>query len=456
LAMNRDTQAGKALGATLLVLGGLALLALAVCAYFVFGPGPTEFAAGERVTLLAYHAGDPTGVPAKLRSASLVVRGEYLARAADCLVCHTAEDGTPFVGGRAFILPFGTLYSTNITPDSDTGIGRYSDRDFLNTLHSGRGPGGRRLYPAMPFTSYTYMSDDDALAIKAYLFSLTPISALTPPDTLIFPFNQRALMSFWSALFNRDRRYEPNTERTIEWNRGAYLTEALGHCGECHTPRNVFFAVDNRRKFAGTEVSGWRAYNITPDAAAGIGAWRDAELFTYLAKGHAPGRGIAAGPMGAVVDESMKYLDPADLRAMITYLRSVNKETTPDLAAPKQAPAAASQPLELAANLDSRGEIIYAGACAGCHGWTGISPVTPLASLIGTRAVNDPTAINVAQVIIHGAQRDSNDLTTRMPALGETYTDAEVASVANYVTSRYGARSSTLTAKRVAKLREQD
>jgi mono/diheme cytochrome c family protein len=454
--VNRDPQAGKALSATLLVLGGLALLASAACAYIVFGPGPTEFAAGKRVTLRAYQAGDPTGVPAELRAASLVARGEYLARAADCLVCHTAKDGTPFVGGRAFVLPFGTLYSTNITPDSDTGIGRYSDRDFLDTLHSGRGPGGRRLYPAMPFASYTYMSDDDALANKAYLFTLTPISAPTPANTLAFPFNQRTLMSFWSALFNPDRRYEPNTARTIEWNRGAYLAEALGHCGECHTPRNVFFAVDNRRKFAGTEISGWRAYNITPDAAAGVGSWSDAEIFRYLAKGHAPGRGIASGPMGEVVDASTKYLDPADLRAMITYLRSVDRERTPDLTAPKQAPAPAARLPVLAAGVDSRGEIIYAGACAGCHGWTGTSPFTPLASLIGTRAVNDPTAMNVAQVILHGAQRDSEDPATNMPALGETYTDAEVASVANYVISRYGTRSATLTAKRVAELREQN
>jgi mono/diheme cytochrome c family protein len=298
------------------------------------------------------------------------------------------------------------------------------------------------------------MSDADALAIKAYLLTLTPVSAPTPPNTLAFPFNQRALMSVWSALFNPNRRYEPNTNQTAEWNRGAYIAEAMGHCGECHTPRNLFFALDNRRKFAGTVVSGWRAYNITPDTASGIGSWSDAEIFNYLANGHAPGRGTASGPMGAVVDESMRYLKPSDVRAMVTYLLSVDRASTADLPAPKLTPAAHAQ--ALADNLHPHGRLIYADACAGCHGWTGISPVAPLASLTGTRAVNDPTAINVAQVIIHGAQRDSSDPITNMPAFGEAYSDAEVASVANYVTARYGTRGSTLTARRVAELREQD
>jgi mono/diheme cytochrome c family protein len=454
--MNRYTQAGNALRAMLRVLTGLALVALVVCAYIVFGPGPTDFASGKRVALSDYHADDPTGVPAELRSAAPVARGEYLARAADCLVCHTAKDGTPFAGGRAFVLPFGTLYSTNITPDAETGIGRYSDRDFLNTLHRGRGPDGRRLYPAMPFASYTYMSDADALAIKAYLSTLTPVSAPTPANTLGFPFNQRALMSVWSALFNPDRRYEPNTNQTADWNRGAYIVEAMGHCGECHTPRNLFFALDNRRKFAGTVVSGWRAYNITPDTASGIGAWSDADIFNYLANGHAQRHGTASGPMGEVVDESMRYLKPSDVRAMVTYLRSVDRASTGDLPAPKLTPVPPSHAQGVADNLDPHGKLIYAGACAGCHGWTGISPVAPLASLTGTRAVNDPTAINVAQVIIHGAERDNSDPTANMPAFGEAYSDAEVASVANYVTARYGTRGSMLTARRVAELREQD
>ena len=217
------------------------------------------FASGPKVALADYKAGDPTGVPASLAKASQVERGAYLAKAADCVVCHTAPGGKEYAGGLGFKLPFGSLYSTNITPDKETGIGNYSDQDFLNALHRGVRRDGARLYPAMPYTSYTYISDADALAIKAYLFSLPPVHAVAPANTLTFPFNQRWGMMFWSALFNPDTRFEPDTSKSVEWNRGAYLAEALAHCGECHTPRNLAFALDNRQKFAGTVTAGWRA-----------------------------------------------------------------------------------------------------------------------------------------------------------------------------------------------------
>ncbi len=160
----------------------------------------------------------------------------------------------------------------------------------------------------MPYASYTYMSDADALAIKAYLFSLPPVKAPAPANTLFFPFNQRALMGLWAAVFDPDRRFEPRAERSAQWNRGAYLAEAMGHCGECHTPRNLFFALNNRQKFAGAVQAGWRAYNITPDDNSGVGAWSDADLVHYLSLGHADGRGTAAGPMGEAVEQSLKYL----------------------------------------------------------------------------------------------------------------------------------------------------
>ena len=259
-------------------LAAIVVALLIVSANIVFGPHATDFAGGKRVALAAYPASDPTGVPAELKSASQVERGEYLTHAADCVACHTAKEGAPFAGGRAFVLPFGTIYSTNITPDNDTGIGRYSDANFLDVVHKGIGRGNVRLYPAMPYASYTYMSDADALAIKAYLFTLKPVHAAAPQNTLSFPFNQRGLMSLWSAFFNPDRRYEPNVDQSPEWNRGAYLTEAMAHCGECHTPRNLAFALNNRQKFAGAVQAGWRAYNITTDHASGVGSWSDAEL----------------------------------------------------------------------------------------------------------------------------------------------------------------------------------
>ncbi|MDP9008653.1 MAG: cytochrome c [Pseudomonadota bacterium] len=343
-------------------------LGIIISAYIVLGPRATDFAGGKNVELAAYHGLDPSGAAAELKSASLEERGEYLTRAADCLVCHTAKDGASFAGGRAFVLPMGTIYSTNITPDAETGIGNYSDANFLDAVHKGIGRGNTKLYPAMPYASYTYMSDADALAIKAYLFTLKPVHAPALKNTLAFPFNQRSLMSMWSALFNPDKRFEPNLDRSAEWNRGAYLVEAMGHCGECHTPRNLFFALNNRQKFTGTVQAGWRAYNITADRSSGVGAWSDADLANYLSTGHADGRGTAAGPMGEAVDESVSHLKPSDIAAMVAYLRSVPGIATSDLPEPKSTPAAAAQVAATDAN--PHGKEVYEGACAGCHGWT--------------------------------------------------------------------------------------
>jgi mono/diheme cytochrome c family protein len=454
--MNKTPQAGHVTHPILSALTAIIAVVVIVSVYVILGPGPTDFAGGKHATLSEYKGQDPSGVPPELKSASLTERGEYLTRAADCVVCHTAEGGAPFAGGRGFVLPFGTLYSTNITPDAETGIGSYTDTNFLDAVHKGIGPRNTKLYPAMPYASYTYMSDADALAIKAYLFTLKPVHAPAPPNTLVFPFSQRSLMGIWSVLFNPDRRFEPNIERSAEWNRGAYLAEAMGHCGECHTPRNLFFALNNRKKFSGTVQAGWRAYNITPDRTSGVGAWSDAELAHYLSQGHAEGRGTASGPMGEAVDESLSHLKSSDISAMVTYLRSVASVGTSDLPPPKTNPAPPSPAEGMAVNVDLHGKAVYEGACAGCHGWTGISPVIPFATLTGTRAVNDPTANNVAQVIIRGAQRHTANNADDMPAFGTAYSDAEIASVANYVTARFGAQGSQLTMARVAQLRAQD
>jgi mono/diheme cytochrome c family protein len=434
-------------------LAAIIVIAILFSAYIVFGPHPLDFAGSKTVTLAAYHEQDPTGAAAELKSASLIERGEYLTRAADCVACHTAKDGEPFAGGRAFVLPFGTLYSTNITPDPETGIGNYSDANFLDAVHKGVGRNNTKLYPAMPYASYTYMSDADALAIKAYLFSLKPLHAPAPKNTLAFPFNQRGLMSIWSALFNPDKRFEPHVDRSAEWNRGAYLAEAMGHCGECHTPRNLFFALNNREKFAGAVQSGWRAYNITPDRSGGVGAWSDADLAHYLSTGHADGRGTAAGPMGEAVDDSLSHLKPSDITAMVAFLRTVPSVAS-DLPEPRSSPAAIAQLDSSDSNI--HGKEVYEGACAGCHGWTGASPVLPFATLLGTRSVNDPSGNNVAQVIIHGGERHLLIDADNMPDFGSTYSDVEIAAVANYVTARFGAKGSDLTAERIAKLRTED
>jgi mono/diheme cytochrome c family protein len=271
---------------------------LVVAGYEVFGPKPTDFAGGKRVALDGLSGGRSERRARRDESGEqLLERGEYLTRAADCAVCHTAKDGVPFAGGRAFVLPFGTLYSTNITPDTETGIGTYTDANFLDAVHRGIGRGNTKLYPAMPYASYTYMSDADALAIKAYLFSLKPCMQAGHCERSVVPVQSALAHEFWSAMFNPDKRFEPVVDRGPDWNRGAYLVEAMGHCGECHTPRNLFFALNNRQKFAGAVQAGWRAYNITPDmpAAWARGATRSRALLVGRARGRPRHRGGADG-----------------------------------------------------------------------------------------------------------------------------------------------------------------
>ena len=430
---------------------GVAVAAIAV--WIIRGPGPMGFAAGPKVALADYRGANPTGAPASLAQASLVERGAYLARAADCLACHTAGEGRPYAGGLGFALPMGTIYSTNITPDKETGIGNYSDQDFLNAVHRGIRRDGARLYPAMPFTSYTYMTDADALAIKAYLFSLPPVRAPAPANTLSFPLNQRWAITFWSALFNPDTRFEPDPARSPEWNRGAYLVEALAHCGECHTPRNLALALDNSRKFAGAVTAGWRAFNISSDKSTGLGNWRDEDLISYLSIGHAAGHGTASGPMGEAVDNSLSQFAAEDVRAVVAYLRTVPPAASPDLPATLAPPAPESHKDGGAA--DPVGKMVFEGACVSCHGWTGESPLSPFATLTGAWAVNDPGATNVAQIVISGTRRRTPPGAISMPAFGNAYSDAEISAVANYVTARFGSKPSRLTARDVADLRKQ-
>lgn len=437
-----------------IVLTIVVLIVAGFIGFRTFYPGPMAFAGGPTVALADYHGADPTGVPAALANADQVKRGEYLARAGDCMVCHTAPGGAQYAGGLAIPLPFGTIYSPNITPDKSTGIGDYSDRDFLNAVQSGIRRDGARLYPAMPYTSYTYMTDADALAIKAYLFSLPAVHADNRPNTFAFPFNQRWSMVFWSSMFNADKRFAPKTAQSAEWNRGAYIAEALAHCGECHTPRNFAFALDNRKKFAGAVTAGWKAYNITSDKNTGIGGWSDDQISAYLAQGHAMGRGTAAGPMGEAVDQSFSQMDPADIHAVVAYLRSIPPLVSADLPATEAAPAPTS-PRSGGGSAEVLGKHVFEEACASCHSWSGVSFISQYATISGTRAVNDPSATNVAQIVISGTRRHVPDGVISMPSFGGSYSDTEIAAVANYVTARFGAEPSRVTDQDVARLRKQ-
>jgi len=433
---------------------GLAVvvIALGIYLFVVAVRGSMDFAGGKTVSLGDYKEANPTGVPAELASADLVTRGEYLTRAADCLACHTAKGGQPFAGGLAFPLPFGTLYSPNITPDKETGIGNWSDPEFLRAVHEGIARDGTRLYPAFPYASYSYLADADVLAIKAYLFSLAPIHAPRQENTLKFPYNQRPLMAIWSAVFRPDDRFRPNPEQSAQWNRGAYLSEALAHCGECHTPRSALQGLNQRKKFGGAVVSGWHAYNISSDDGSGIGAWRDDELAQYLSTGHAAGRGTASGPMREAVDLSLRTLSRSDIQALVAYVRSV-PAIAGDNSPPKRTePAPASHLAGVPESIDPRGKQVFAGACASCHDWSGVSPLTPQATLVGTRTVNDPSGINVVQIVISGEHGAARDL-TRMPSFGHAYSDTEIAAVTNYVIARFGGKTSSVTAREVAELR---
>jgi mono/diheme cytochrome c family protein len=434
------------------IIGVVVVIVLAVAAWILLPPGALSFAGGHGVPLSDYKGPDPTGVPAELRSADLVTRGKYLTQAADCQVCHTRAGGRPYAGGLSIKTPFGVLYSPNITADRETGIGTWTDAHFVRAVHEGIAKNGQRLYPAFPYESYTLITDDDVKAIKAYLFSLPPVHAQPPPNSLRFPFNQRWLMAFWAAFYNPNQRFRPRPDRSPEWNRGAYLAEALSHCGDCHTQRNLAEALDNRRKFAGALIPGWRVYNITADRASGIGGWSDADLALYLHAGYAPGHGPAGGPMAEEIDASSSRLVPADIQAMVAYLRTIPAVRTPDLPAPRTSPAA-DWPKETQAAFEPGGREIFEGACVSCHGWSGVSLITNYATLTGDRAVNDPSAGNVVQVVLSGEHRHTADGLVLMPEFADAYSDTEIAAVANYVTGRFGAEPSHLTAKDVARFR---
>jgi mono/diheme cytochrome c family protein len=440
---------GKRIG---IVAAVIVLIGLLVLAWAAIRPGPMAFAGDKRVSLAEY-SGRPTGVPADFPQTDVLARARYLTEAADCEACHTADGGKPFAGGRPFETELGTIYSSNITPDRETGIGTWSDTDFLAAVHEGIGKEKGWLYPAFPYAAYTYLTDADALAIKAYLFSLPAQKSVPPGNTLRFPYNHRVLMAIWSRLYNPNSRFQPVTDRSPSWNRGAYLVEALGHCGECHTPRTALQSLDNRHKFAGGMSEGWRAYNLSSDPDSGIGGWGRADLEAYLKTGHSLDRGSAFGPMAQAVHLSFQKLTPGDVAAIAEYVRAVPPVSTPDLPAPRLEPASADPGVVSATN--PRGEALFASLCAGCHTWTGANRFVPHATLTGTRAVNDPTATNVALAVLRGASTlpPSGDVAL-MPAFGDAWSDQDIAAVSNYVIARFGARASAITADEVHRLRQ--
>nr|WP_242539086.1 cytochrome c [Trinickia acidisoli] len=397
--------------------------------------------------------------PMDADTADLVKRGEYLARAGDCIACHTADKSRPFAGGLPIGTPFGTLYTPNITPDPDTGIGRWTDADFVRAMQQGIGKGGEHLYPAFPYAEYTRVTERDVLAIRAYLNTLTPIRYTPPRNELSFPFNQRWLMFFWNLFNFHEGRFVPDPKQSPQWNRGAYLVEGLAHCEECHTPRNFMQGLKSSDRFSGEVQAGWHAFNITPDKAGGIGNWSDDDVAHYLATGVVPGRANAAGPMGDVVENSTQYLTSDDLRSMAVYLRSVPPIAGGQTRARDQWGRPADDVLRLRGTRVTGvdGAQLFVGNCASCHNWTGqgVGGAAPLAypSLIHNSAVGVADAGNLAMVILYGVNRRTKDVHVMMPGFGDELNDDQIAAIANYVTQHFGDPKATMTAADVAKLR---
>src|SRR5579863_458050 len=423
---------------------------------------PIALAAAEGPASGSSAAGAEAALQSAAAGASLVKRGEYLARAGDCIACHTADKARPFAGGVPISTPFGTIYTPNITPDPNTGIGRWTDADFVRAMHEGIGKSGERLYPAFPYPEYTRVAERDVLAIRAYLNTVEPIHYAPPRNELSFPFNLRWLMVVWNLFNFNEGRFVPDPKQSPQWNRGAYLVEGLAHCEECHTPRNFMQGLKSTDRFSGATVSGWHAFNITPDKTSGIGAWGDADLALYLSTGVAPGRANAAGPMAQVVEDSTQYLTDEDLRSIGIYLRSLPPVTGGETRERDQwgTPAHDDVTTLRGTKITTvNGAQLFIANCATYHNWSGqgVGASAPggYPSLIHNSVAGAADASNLAMVILHGVERKTKDADVLMPEFASQLSDDQVAAISNYVTKQFGNPGSTITVDQVAKLRAQ-
>lgn len=276
-------------------------------------------AAAAAVAVLAALAAAPAGAA----DAEAVARGERLFHIGGCTNCHTVKDGPLLAGGAAINTPFGAFYAPNITPDPETGIGRWSDTDFLRAMRKGVSPEGNAYYPAFPYTSYTRMTEADLLALKAYLDTVPPVRLPSRPHELSFPFDQRWSMQLWQALFFEEEDFEPDPSRGAAWNRGAYLVEGPGHCGECHTPRTSYGTLIEERAYAGARLGKEKVPNITSDPEAGIGLWSEADLTTFFKLGMLPDGDFVGSEMAKVVNNGTSKLPDDDIAAIVTYVKSL-------------------------------------------------------------------------------------------------------------------------------------
>ncbi|SDF70823.1 Cytochrome c, mono-and diheme variants [Onishia taeanensis] len=396
-----------------------------------------------------------------------VKKGAYLAKAGDCTACHTAPEGEPFAGGLPMSTPIGTIYSTNITPDNETGIGRYTVEDFANALRNGEAKDGHQLYPAMPYPSFSTLTDEDVEALYAYFqHGVEPVAKENRDSDISWPLNMRWPLNIWAWMFAPDEvGFTPDDSQSDEWNRGAYLVEGLGHCGTCHTPRGMAFQekgyeAGDEDYLAGAELDGWYAFNITGDEDHGVGGWSDEQLVTYLESGSVPGKAQAAGPMGEAIEHSLRFLTRDDLKAIATYLKSV-----PAVSEPGPSRFAQGTPADDVDRLrgvaltedapQDQAARLYLGACASCHGALGQgSQDGHYPPLINNSVMGSTQLGNLTQVVLHGIHRETNEGELLMPALDQDISNDEAASLMAYLVEQFGHPDAQApSAERIAELR---
>jgi mono/diheme cytochrome c family protein len=399
--------------------------------------------------------------PAARAAAPEVTRGGYLARAGNCIACHTQRGGVPFAGGRAIDTPFGTVYSSNLTPDKANGLGNWSADDFWRALHEGKSRDGRLLYPAFPYPNYTLVTRQDSDAIYAYLRSLPATPRANTPHRLRWPYRTQAALHAWRALYFRPGSFETEKSQTAQWNRGAYLVRGLGHCNACHASRNVMGAQSDMMDLSGGVIpmQNWYAPSLASKDEAGVADWELAQIERLLRTGVAP-RGTVLGPMAEVVLQSTQYLTPDDARAISVFLKAVPQHTDEPGAIERfiQAMRRVGEPdtSTLPARVAERGAKVYGDRCAQCHGDKGEGVPGAYPALAGNRAVNLPVTSNLVQVVLGGGFPPATSGNARpfgMPPYATALSDEDVAAVISYIRMSWGNHSGTVSEGDVARQR---
>ena len=402
---------------------------------------------------LAMWPADDLGAPptAGLSRLDQVARGAYLAKAGDCMACHTPRGGAAYAGGRAIDTPFGAIMSPNITSSQEHGIGNWSAEDFWRALHNGKGKDGRLLYPAFPYTNYTKITRSDADALHAFFQTVPAVSKANLPHQLRFPYNQQIALAAWRALYFRPAVWRDQADQSSAWNRGAYLVNGLGHCSACHSSRNQLGATEDGLSGGVIPVLGWYAPSLTSSAEAGLKDWDSARIVQLLKTGMAPGATVS-GPMAEVVKASLQHLSDADLGAMAIYLKTLQTS------APATEPAATLSPYAARA-VDAQlkaGAKLYDTHCIDCHlaNGGGMAPAYP--ALAGNRAVTMAQAVNPIRSVLHGGFAPGTEGNPRpygMPAFGPLLDDDEVAAVVSYVRHAWGNQAPHVSALEVNRYR---